>query len=122
MSQSTSRVGTLWAVGCLGVGILIGQQFGEAHADDHVGVMPAHRCAVFAVDVSRRSVVETSDPTTEVGQWIEDQEGWVLASMDFEVGQKPTGYPAGWVQVCLEPQPEGAAVHPPASLDPAPIE
>ena len=49
---------------------------------------------------------ETLDRTTEVGQWIGKQtdEGWALTLMDFEVGQKPTGYPQGYLYLCVGPK------------------
>jgi hypothetical protein len=60
-------------------------------------------CKLFETDVQQGSLLETSDRTTEVGQWVGEQEdaGWRFHSVDFEVGQKPTGYPQGYLQVCL---------------------
>ena len=119
MRQSESHKGVVLWVGlgaALGVGVTV--DWSTAQAKDGVVALAAHRCAVFTVEVSRRSVIETSDPTTEVGQWIEDQEGWGLASIDFEVGQKPTGYPSGWVQVCLSPQSEASGWAPAAGIEP----
>jgi hypothetical protein len=81
-------------------------------ADDSEGVLPQKPdperdggllCKLFETDVQQGMMVETSDRTTEVGQWVGEQEdaGWRLQSVDFEIGQKPTGYPQGYVQVCL---------------------
>jgi len=105
MSPSVGKSGVKWWAAALGGAVVaLGTQqiSGLAWAGDEVRP-PAHRCGVFEVDVSRRSVVETSDPTTEVGQWIAEQRGWVVDTLDFEVGQKPTDYPQGWMQVCLVP-------------------
>jgi len=59
------------------------------------------RCRVFPVLLDGDSTFETGDATTEVGQWIEAQDGWLFHSADFEVGQKSTGFPQGFSQVCL---------------------
>lgn len=63
----------------------------------------ALQCRVFPVVLEGDVTIETSDATTEIGQWIASQDGWVLYSMDFEVGQKSTGFPQGFSQVCLHP-------------------
>ncbi len=62
-------------------------------------------CRVFETDVRSPTTLDTSDGTTEVGQWVQEQlgDGLALYSVDFEVGQKPTGYPQGYVQVCVYP-------------------
>lgn len=67
---------------------------------------PRLACRVFLVDVSLGYDLETSDRTTEIGQWVGEQEdaGWLLYGVDFEVGQKATGYPQGYVQVCTYPK------------------
>ena len=64
------------------------------------------RCRVFAVDVERGGAIETSDRTTEIGQWLgrQEDEQWRLHSVDFEMGVKKTGFPQGWVQVCVRPR------------------
>ena len=61
------------------------------------------RCRVFSVLLSDASTFETKDATTEIGQWIAEQDGWTLHDLDFEVAQKATGFPQGWRQVCLKP-------------------
>lgn len=69
-------------------------------------VRPASmRCRIFHVDTESTATWETSDRTVEVGQWLGEQEdgGWRLHEVDFEVGQKATGYPQGYVQVCVRP-------------------
>lgn len=62
-------------------------------------------CRLFLVDVGDSDVLDTSDRTTEVGQWVGDQvdQGMSLHGVDFEVGQKTTGYPQGYVHVCVYP-------------------
>ena len=49
-------------------------------------------------------MLDTSDATSAVGAWIagERARGWGTADVDFEVVQKGTGFPAGYVQVCLK--------------------
>ena len=63
------------------------------------------RCRVFHVDSESGATWETTDRTVEVGQWVGEQEdgGWRLHDVDFEMGQKATGYPQGYVQVCVRP-------------------
>ncbi|MBA2320313.1 MAG: hypothetical protein H0V89_04070 [Deltaproteobacteria bacterium] len=59
------------------------------------------RCRPFQGPTDRDWVIDTSDRTTEPGQWVGQQAGWVVESVDFEVGMKPTGYPSTWAQVCV---------------------
>jgi hypothetical protein len=63
------------------------------------------RCHVFKIDTEAAVTWETTDRTTEIGQWVGEQEdaGWALHHVDFEVGQKATGYPQGYVQICMQP-------------------
>ena len=61
------------------------------------------KCRVFETAVNSGQAFETADGTTEVGQWINAEEGWVLHSVDFEVTQKHTGFPIGFNQICLRP-------------------
>ncbi len=75
-------------------------------AGEHAEPAPPPRvlCRLFTVRTEAGWTVDTSDRTTEIGQWLGEMEesGWVLQGMDFEIGQKPTGYPQAWVQVCAE--------------------
>jgi len=59
------------------------------------------RCRAFQGPTDRDWVIDTSDRTTEPGQWVGQQAGWEVESVDFEVGTKPTGYPSTWAQVCV---------------------
>lgn len=59
------------------------------------------RCRRFTADLEKNPQTDTADRTTEIGRWVGDQAGYRVESVDFEIGQKPTGYPQGWVQVCL---------------------
>ena len=34
----------------------------------------------------------------------QEEDDWQLYQVDFETAQKPTGYPQGWVQVCMTPR------------------
>lgn len=61
-------------------------------------------CRIFLLDLDSPPLLETTDRTTEVGQWVGEQQdaGWQLSGIDFEVGQKATGYPQGYAQVCMQ--------------------
>jgi hypothetical protein len=63
-------------------------------------------CRLFPVDLPKDRDIDTASRTTEVGQWLADRqkEGLDLYTMDFETAQKETGYPVGWVQVCVVPR------------------
>lgn len=67
---------------------------------------PRLYCKPFEVPMSGASAaMETNDATTPIGRWIADEEAsYELFSIDFEVGQKPTGYPIGIAWVCLAPR------------------
>ena len=62
-------------------------------------------CRLFLLDVSTAAAIDTADRTTEVGQWVGEQvdQGMMLHGVDFEVGQKSTGYPQGYLNVCVYP-------------------
>ena len=61
------------------------------------------RCRVFTALLDPESTLDTQDATTEIGQWIAEQEGWTLHAVDFEIGQKSTGFPQAYRHVCLSP-------------------
>lgn len=67
---------------------------------------PRLLCRPFAVAVEGAgATLETNDLTTEVGKWVaQHEERYELFSLDFEVGQKPTGYPTAWTWACLSPR------------------
>lgn len=67
---------------------------------------PRLYCKPFEVPLEgSRSAIETNDRTTAIGKWLEAEEAsYELFSIDFEVGQKPTGYPVGIAYVCLSPR------------------
>ncbi|MEZ4241400.1 MAG: hypothetical protein R3F59_35660 [Myxococcota bacterium] len=61
------------------------------------------KCRTFPTDIGAE--VDTRDPQSAVGQWVtglEDQ-GWEVANVQWDVGQKATGFPQGYTQVCLVP-------------------
>ena len=70
-----------------------------------VAQVVAVKCKVFAIELNQADVLDTEDRTSVVGQWVGKQAdaSLKLHSMDFEVGQKLTGYQQGWVQVCMSP-------------------
>jgi hypothetical protein len=59
------------------------------------------KCRIFPVLLDSDVTFESANGTTDAGQWIAAQDGWALHSVDFEVGQKSTGFPRGFRQVCL---------------------
>lgn len=60
-------------------------------------------CRAFSAPVESGARIETSDKTSEAGQWVasETEKGWRVHSVQLALGQKPTGFPAGFAQVCL---------------------
>ena len=67
------------------------------------------KCRTFPTDLG--SEVDTRDTSTDLGRWVIELEdrGWIVHTIDWEVGQKPTGYPQGYSHVCLTPLRSGAA-------------
>ena len=97
-----------WSAGVLTSHVLSAQ----AQEPEAVGVQvavapPPSRltCRLFVVQPDHRWTLETSDRTNEVGQWVGEMEegGWVLHTTDMEVGQKSTGYPQGYLHLCMAP-------------------
>lgn len=60
-------------------------------------------CRTFKVDLDTSTLIETGSRTNEIGQWVMAQQpdGWRLKQTDLAVGQRPTGYPQGYLLVCL---------------------
>jgi|JI7StandDraft_1071085.scaffolds.fasta_scaffold459543_1 hypothetical protein len=60
-------------------------------------------CRTFLHNINDASVVDTSDRTSQVGEWVatERAKGWTVQGVDLEVAQKPNGFSQGFVQVCL---------------------
>ena len=74
---------------------------------DSAAATPKQKCRLFQLqDLEHDRDLLTSDRTSEIGQWVGTQEdaGWLLYSIDFEVGQKATGYPLGLLYVCMSPR------------------
>ena len=91
----------------LGSGVLLGAWLvagdpGVAHADEPRGDA-AYLCRAFKQPLEGGAVLDTSDRTSEAGQWAAEQRsaGWRVHGVDFEVSQKPSGFAQGYVQVCL---------------------
>lgn len=78
---------------------------GEAAEEPARAASPRLHCRLFVTEVTHGADIDTGDRTTEIGQWVGDQEddGWLLYGVDFEVGQKSTGYPNAFVHVCVYP-------------------
>ena len=97
----------------LQAGLLLGQlNSGDAHAETPAAEEvpfydpPRLYCRPFEVPLEgARSAMETNDRTTPIGKWVAEQEAsYELFSIDFALGQKPTGYPLGMAYVCLSPR------------------
>jgi hypothetical protein len=116
--MSTRLLGmVLGALILLQLGILVGQTMPPAWAQDTPSGSEAPEgqvfrdpprllCKMFTVPLDGAgSMFETNDLNTEIGRWIQSEEDlYDLFSIDFEVGQKATGYPQGYAQVCLSPR------------------
>lgn len=65
--------------------------------------LPRVRCKVFPTEIG--AMIDTRDASQELGQWVLSQEdqGWAVRDVRWEVGQKPTGYAQGYTHVCMEP-------------------
>jgi hypothetical protein len=70
---------------------------------DPTAPVPRLKCRAFPTDAGAE--VDTRDAASDLGKWVmqhEDQ-GWVVDAVDWEIGQKATGYPQGYTHVCLTP-------------------
>ena len=96
---ATAMAGITWA----STGAATDEEISQP-VPDVQGVAPKRfLCRVFATALSEP--VDTRDRSSELGRWVIDFEGrgWQVDSLDFEVGQKPTGFAEGFVSVCLTP-------------------
>lgn len=110
------RIATALAFLCVfQAGLLLGRLVpNDAHAEEpqpEQPIVPFYDpprlyCRLFQVPLEGAGTTfETSDVTTEIGKWVQkEEESYELFTLDFEVGQKSTGYPQGHVQVCLSPR------------------
>jgi len=81
----------------LGVGLAWAAEPATEHAPKRL------RCKSFASEPGAE--VDTRDASTDLGRWVlalEDQ-GWEVATLELEVGPKPTGYAQAWTHVCVTP-------------------
>ncbi len=66
---------------------------------------PEFACRLFPVSLEdgQGGYFETSDRTSPIGEWLGSMEnmGWTVHSMDFEMGQRATGFPMAQVMVCV---------------------
>jgi hypothetical protein len=70
---------------------------------DPAAPVPRLKCRAFPTEAGAE--VDTRDAATDLGRWVmqhEDQ-GWVVHGVEWEIGQKATGYPQGYTHVCLTP-------------------
>lgn len=78
-----------------------------AHAEDEAPPASGLRllCRTFPLDASPEATLETADSSVPLGAWIaEKSRDWTLYTLDYEIGQKSTGFPQHWVQACLMPR------------------
>jgi hypothetical protein len=66
-------------------------------------VIPRLKCRSFPTDPGAE--IDTRDPATDLGRWVLELEdrGWKVHEVDWEVGQKPTGFSQGYTHVCMIP-------------------
>lgn len=90
-----------WLVLALMAGALLAQGVRVAQAAPDKN--RHHRCRTFQHRADDGELLDTSDATSEVGQWVASQSsgGWSVHTVDLEVAQKPNGFPMAFVQVCL---------------------
>jgi hypothetical protein len=65
--------------------------------------LPRLKCRAFPNDPGAE--IDTRDAASELGRWVLgwEDEGWLVDTVTFVVGQKPTGYPQGYTHVCMTP-------------------
>ena len=92
-----------WAPWIVGAALVSAVTFGVARAGETRGAGARLKCRTFPTAIGAE--IDTRDPGSELGTWVlalEDR-GWEVASVDWDVGQKATGFPQGYTQVCLTP-------------------
>lgn len=83
---------------------LVGATAWAATAGGSTGsVVPRMKCRSFPTDPGAE--IDTRDAGSPIGQWVTGLEdrGWVVRDVDWEIGQKPTGFPQGYTHVCMVP-------------------
>ena len=94
---------TLATAACASLLTLLGSHaLSTAHAQDGAASRTI-LCKTFKHPLDGSVRVDTGDRTSEVGQWVAEESagGWTVLDVDFEVSQKQSGFPQGYVQVCL---------------------
>lgn len=63
----------------------------------------ARLCRIFKQNLEGTPMYDTSDRTSEIGQWVGEKRtnGWRVADSDFAITPKSNGFPQGYVHVCL---------------------
>ncbi len=68
-------------------------------------------CRTFSVELREgadelSTGFDTADTAHPIGAWVQEmsERGWRIASVQLAVGQKPTGFPTGYQQVCVTPR------------------
>ncbi len=89
----------------LGIG-LAAATVGSSHAEVATPAETGDRaCRTFpiTVDDGQGGAFLTSDRTGPVGEWVgaRQDEGWRMDVVDYEIGQRSTGYPEHRVMVCV---------------------
>lgn len=89
-----------WLLGSVAV---VGLAAGAMAAKAEVSRARDLRCATFPASLDAQLDIDTRDASTDLGRWVAARraEGADVDGIDFEVGTKPTGYPVGFVHVCM---------------------
>jgi hypothetical protein len=112
MKVSNTMVIGLVALCALQAGLLLSPLLGTswAAADDVVAPADAALfpgrllCKTFAADPAGPALIMPGDKS-EAGNWVQEQSNeWQIYTVDFEMATKSTGFPQGWLQVCLAPR------------------
>lgn len=89
--------------------VLAGSLGSAAVASDELGERVV--CRIFPVELREgadpaSTGFDTADTSQPIGAWVHEmtERGWRLATVQLAVGQKPTGFPIGYQQVCVSPR------------------
>ena len=105
MGRITAAGGAAFAAaGVFAVGA-VGLAWADPGASDEIGAVAQVRYKCRAFPTALDAEVDTRDASTSLGTWVLDLEdrGWQVATVDWVVGQKVTGFQQSYTHVCMEP-------------------
>lgn len=78
---------------------------GAGSTGDDLGAYPGRlRCQAFVTDLPGTAITIPGGDTP-AGRWVrQNQSDWQPYTVNLVTAQKPTGYPQGWLHVCLSPR------------------